>query len=102
MGFFNKLKNVGSKILKIGGNALKTIGNIGNTAIDVASKNAGWVGNIAGGALTALGMPYLGAGAVAGGQAIQAIANNTATKNVVRGINDVGNSALDASRYLRK
>ncbi len=102
MGFLNTLKSIGSKVLRVGGNVAKTIGNIGGKVADFASKNANWMGNIAGGALTALGMPYLGAGAVALGNTIQKVANAKPTQNVLRGISDVGQVAQDASQMLRR
>lgn len=102
MGFMNRLKSFGSKVLKIGGNALRTIGDFGSKAVDFGVKNAGWAGTALGGALTALGMPYLGAGAVAAGNTISKIANNKGVQNVVRGVQDAGTAFNQGSQYLKR
>ncbi len=102
MGFLDKLKSFGSKVLRVGGNVAKTIGNIGGKVADFASRNAGWMGNIAGGALTSLGMPFLGAGAVALGNTIQKVASAKPTQNILRGVQDLGQVSQDASQMLRR
>ena len=102
MGIFKTFKNVIGKTLKIGGNVLKTIGDIGGRAAEFAGRNAAALGGIAGTGLTLMGLPEFGIPVAAAGQAIGAFANSKPTKNVIRGINDVANASLDASKYIRR
>lgn len=100
MGFWRSLKNIGGKVLKVGGSVLRKIGDIGGGVADFAKNNAGMLGNILGTGLTISGFPQIGVPVAAAGNAIQQFAGDKRTQNVIRGIKDVGQAAQDGSRYL--
>jgi hypothetical protein len=100
MGFFRGLKNLGGRILKVGGHAIKKISDIGGKVADYAGSKS-HLANWAGLGISLAGAPELGSAVYKAGDAVRKAAYNENTRNVINAGKDVGNALIHSGNYLR-